>query len=161
MEFCSICRKRIEEENAPLLVMGGFGTPRYICDECDADLGEATSSRDTDSITAAMARLGEKIKLCDPEDKLTLKTVREIMQSASERAERIKNGEYDFSADEIAEEDAEIPPELLETEEDKAAAEAEEKSAAKVDKITNIICLVILAAVVGFCAYLFLKNYFL
>ena len=161
MEFCSICRKRIEEENAPLLVMGGFGTPRYVCEECDADLGEITSSHDTASISAAMARLGEKIKLCDPEDKLTLKTVREIMQSARERSELIERGEYDFSADEISEEDAEVPAELLETEEDRAAAEAEEKGAAKFDKITNVICLAILAVVIGFCAYLFLKSYFL
>jgi len=158
-DCCSICRKDIETDDAAILVMGGYGNPRYICNECDGDLQEATTAREIADIASAMDRISKKMKNCDPDDKLTLRTVDEVMTASRDRAEKIKSGEYDFSLDEVGGEDEKIPEELLETEEDKAAEEAEEKKNAKLDKITNWVCLVILLAALGVIAYWVIKQY--
>ena len=78
----------------------------------------------------------------------------------ADRAEKINKGEYDFSLDENVEETGEddIPEELLETEEDKALDERDEKRQKKFDKIFNIVALAVFAGVIGYLAYKFISG---
>ena len=157
MDNCSICKANIENvEEAAVLAMGGYGNPRYICDECSSDFDELTLSRDVESIKAAAERIGKKMSEAAVDDKLTLKTVDEIMKSSAERKEKIESGEYDFS-DEEAEQnsacDEDVPPELKESEEDAEAERIRAERYAKFDKITNWICIALLVAAIGFAIY--------
>ena len=43
-KLCSICSVPVDSENASILVMGGFGNPRYVCEECSQDLDLLTES---------------------------------------------------------------------------------------------------------------------
>ena len=49
---CSLCKKIVDSENAPILTMGGFGNPRYLCDECAANIEVMTTAREVDVIKA-------------------------------------------------------------------------------------------------------------
>ena len=37
---CSICLKRVEGDDAPVLAMGGYGNPKVLCDECEKIIDE-------------------------------------------------------------------------------------------------------------------------
>ena len=61
---------------------------------------------------------------------------------SAERAQKIKQGNYDFSLDEIADADSEdgfddIPEELRETEEDRLQDEKDAELLKKIDKVLN------------------------
>ena len=145
---CSICDNSIDKENAPIIAMGGFGYPRYICDECAEKIEIMTKSRDVEEIKAAILDIVEKMEKGELEDKVLLKAVCEILDSAKERLALIENGEYDFSLDD-AESDGEvfdeIPEELRESEEDKALDEEETKEKNKFDKIFNWVAIAVFA----------------
>ena len=162
MKHCSICKKNIESEEPAILTMSGFGNPRHICEECEKDLDEATLSREPEIISAAIGRIGEKIKSANNDDALILNTVSEIIESATERGEMIKNGVYDFENDGIDEEGAidEIPEELLETEEDKRRDERDARVNAKLDKIMNWVTLGIFVGALGYIIYWVISRYF-
>ena len=130
---CCICKSAIDSESAAILTMSGYGTPRYICEGCDAELSLATSASELSEIGSAMDRISKKMTENNVDEALILTTVQEIMKEARGRAEKIKSGEYDFSeemksAEESCEED--IPEELQEIEEDRELdrKEADRKS---------------------------------
>lgn len=160
-KLCSICKRPVDSETAPILTLGGFGNPRYICEDCDADLESATRAKEIDEITEAMDRIGKKMSVSNVDDKLVLKTVKEIMADAADRGAKIKSGQYDFSLEEEApdEEDG-VPEELLETEEDRISEEKEAERNAKFDKISNWICLFVFGIALGYIIYRFLSAYF-
>ena len=143
--------------------MGGFANPRYLCSECERDFEEATTEREIEKIAAAMDRIGEKLKHCDVDDKYVLSAIDEIRTSAKERAELIKCGEYDFSLEEFEPEE-----EPQEDEDEEEAMTEEELEAERIleqkqkvyDRVTNIICLVMMLAVVGFMVYKALDRFF-
>ena len=147
---CSICLQRITNEEAPVITMGGYGTPRLICDECAADIDLLTTSHDYDEIVAAMDRIATKMSRANIDDKATLTTVTELLRTSAERATAIKEGTYDFSLDEIEEEDYEIPEDMKESEEDRALDEKERERTAKFDKVMNWVWLAVLVAAIGF-----------
>jgi len=161
---CCICKAKFEAESPAVLTMGGFANPRYLCSECESDFDEATSAKEIERISLAMDRIGEKLKMSEIDDKYVLSAIEEVMEGARERAEAIKAGTYDFSLDECEEpekEEFEGPSEPELTEEE---LEKEEKSAKKqkvYDKVTNIICLVMIIAVVGFIIYRAVDMFFL
>ena len=157
MKSCSICRKEVDPENANILTVIGFGTPRYLCDECDEDFDIATRSRDVDAIRFAMDSISRKLAETDTDDAHLIETVHEILDDACERAEMIESGVYDFSSDEELEADEEIPEELMESEEDKELDKIEAEKNKKYDKITNIVSLVVLGAALAFVIYQVLK----
>ncbi len=161
---CSVCGASIESDECAILTMGGFATPRYICKPCEEDIDKASTSKDIEEAALAMERVGRKMADYNVEDKAVLDTVGEIMAAASERAEKIKNGIYDFSEEEDAIQDAEeeeIPEELRETEEDRELDRREAEANKKMDKITNWVCFVLLLATLGFLAYRIIAAYFL
>ena len=150
---CTICKNIFDGEDAAVLTMSGFGNARYICPDCEELIDTATGSRDYEEITAAIGKLGERASV-EISDTLAFNAFAEIIGSASERAEKIKSGEYDFSLDEAEEEGFdEIPEELRETEEDKALDEKEAKVGAVIEKVTSWICGAMIAAVVLFFIY--------
>ena len=148
---CTVCKAMFDGESAAVLTMSGFGNARYICPECEALMDTATLGEDYGQIKEAIEALGERAKI-DVADSVAFDTFAEILNEAAERAEKIKNGEYDFSLDAPADEQGfeEIPEELLESEEDRALDEKEAKTSAVVDKITSWICGGIIAAIVIF-----------
>ena len=162
MKSCSLCRESVDAESAPILAMGGFGNPRYLCDECASDIECALYERDADKIEESMHRLSKKLK-ADTDDKVTMEAVGDIFSKAGERAKKIKEGTYDFSedeADEDAEELVEIPEELQETEEDRALDEKEKAAEKKMDKILNIAWAVFLAIFGAAAVYMLIRRFF-
>lgn len=147
---CSICLQRITNEEAPVLTMGAYGTPRHICDECSADIDTMSESHDYGEIVGAIDRLASKMSRANTDDKATLTTVTELLRSSAERATAIKDGTYDFSLDEVEEEDYEIPEDMKESEEDRALDEKERERTAKFDKVMNWVWLAVLVAAIGF-----------
>jgi hypothetical protein len=152
MSKCAICFNEVDSENAAILTMSGYGTPRYLCPDCEADIELATTSTDYKEATGAMERLSTKATRSNP-DKQTFAALTEILASAAERARAIADGTYDFSEDtaEQTEELEEIPEQLLETEADAEADRRDEARLKKFDKIFNYVAGVILA---GFAAVL-------
>ena len=140
MNKCSLCTRVDTDENSPILTMSAYGNPRYICEDCAKDLDEATTSHNYDEIKSAFDRLGEKIANRAVVDDFINETLQEIMSSAAERAEKIKNGQYDFWLDDekSAGEMEEVPEELQETDEDRELDERDEEKARKIDKWLNL-----------------------
>ena len=149
---CSICLKRVEGDDAPVLAMGGYGNPKVLCDECAELIDKMTLSRDYDEITAAINGVAERMSAANIDDRVTVATMTEMFESSAKRAQSIKEGTYDFALDEVESDEGfdEIPEELLETEEDKARDEKEAKFNKKLDKITNWIWVVVFAGVAVF-----------
>ena len=142
--------------------MSGFGHPRYICEECERDLDDATLSREPEIISSAIEKIGKNIQAANNDDALILKTVSDIIDGATERGEMIKNGVYDFENDECESEEEEIdevPEELLETEEDKELDKLEAKKNEKIDKVLNWITLGVFIAALGYIAYWVISRF--
>ena len=157
---CCICKSEVDKESAPILTMGGFGNPRYLCDKCAGALDCASTARNVPDIEAAMAYLSKKLTDTGVEDKTVLDTVSDMFSEAGERAKQIKNGTYDFSNDETENEaDTDVPEELLESEEDKALDLAEAETNKKLDKVFNIITAVLIALAIGFFVYYFISRF--
>ena len=141
-KICCTCLIRFENDDAPVLTMGAYGTPKYLCPEC-ADLVEkVTRSREYDEIAEAMNAITDRMSKANVDDRVTVETMTELLKDSAERAQKIKLGEYDFSLDEETEEDSEesfedIPEELLETEEDRLLDEEEAEKLKKFDKVLN------------------------
>lgn len=166
MSKCSICQRAIAEEEPKILSMGAYGTPRYICDECSADIDEVTLGRDYEKIAATMDKIGKLLADSNP-DKGTFNTVNSIMKDAAERAKKIKDGTYDFSLDE---EDCdtgddegfdEIPEELLETEEDRELDRRDEEKSRKFDKFYNWVLTGVIIGAAGFIIWKIIDAFFL
>ena len=162
MESCSICKAALDPENAAILSMGGFGTPRYMCSECEADFEEMTLSRDVETINLAIGRIGKKLSESGNDDKITLRTVEDVMKASAERKEKIKDGTYDFSAEETEEssECDEIPEELRESEEDIEKERIKAEKYKKFDVVTNWILAAVFAAALGFMIYRIMTTWF-
>lgn len=144
---CSICLEKLEREDAPVLTMGHYGYPRFICAECEGLIETALKSRDTEAAEAAMARLGETVGNNSADDHAVLEAMENIFSEATARIEAIKNGTYDFSKDDVEADVLEdIPEELLETEEDKKETEAEEAANVKFNKVMDVVTAAVFAA---------------
>ncbi len=158
---CVICKKLTDSESSAVLVLGGFGNPKYICEECEADIDTARLSHFPEEVFSAMERVGEKLTSANIEDEQVLATVNVLFSTASERATMIVAGTYDFANDEHFKDEAdfELTDEYKETEEDKELDRKEKEKNAKFDKISSIVCAVLLAAALGFLIYRIISSY--
>ncbi len=162
---CAICHAKIESEDAPIIAMGGYGVPRYLCDECAEDIECATEGIVYEEIDAAMDRVSEKLVKADADDALLLVTLTKLLGDAAERAEKIKDGTYNTDLEDaevtkgVVDEDGdgeklelleEIPEELLEAEEDRLKDEEEAEFEKKVNKVLDWVWLGVLIGTVGF-----------
>ena len=162
-EVCSICKNPVDAESAAVLSVGGFGTPRYMCAECESDFDEMTRSRDVESINLAIARIGKKLDDSGIDDKVTLRTVEEVMKSSAERKEKIKSGTYDFCEEEELDAESEedgVPPELRESEEDIENERIKAEKYKKIDNFTNWVLLGVFLGALGFIVYRLLDIWF-
>ena len=149
MRHCSICKREVDENEAPILAMGGFGNPKYLCAECAEDIDNVIGAKEAERIELAMAKISGKLSESDTDDMLVAETIKEIFSAAGERAQKIRNGTYDFSEDEAENDEiTDVPEELLETEEDKARDEREAKAAKLFDKIFNWVALAAFAVTI-------------
>ena len=161
-KLCAVCKRKVDSESAAILTLGGYANAKYLCDECDGDMEIATRSRDVAEISDAMDRITKKMSAAEIDDKLSLKTVSDLLAEAKDRAEKIKLGEYDFAKEE--EDDAaveEVPEELRETEEDKIRDEEEAAKNRKIDRIIGIISGVVISAAFAYIAYRLISTWFL
>jgi hypothetical protein len=158
MNVCSICGKQIEREDAPVLTISGYGNPRYICDECEQQMDVAMASRDVEEIEATIKVLGDKMNAS--KDDYAVAAMYNFISVACDRLVKIKEGTYDFSADEKMkelEEEAsfdEIPEELQETEEDRELDKRDAEKQKKFDEIMNWVSLI---AIGGTAIYVILS----
>lgn len=134
---CCTCLRRIENEDAPVLTMGAYGTPKVLCDDCAALVETITLGKDYDSITAAMQQLTEVMSASNVDDRVTVETVTVMLEESAKRAQKIKEGTYDFALDEVEDGFDEIPEELQETEEDRLLDEKEKAASERFDKFMN------------------------
>ena len=152
-KICCTCLSRIENEDAPVLVMGAYGTPKLLCDQCAELVETITLGTDFNEITGSMQALMDRMSASNVDDKFTLNSVTKLLTDSAKRAQKIKEGTYDFSLDEAEDPDSfdEIPEELQETEEDKELDRIDAEKEAKHDKVFNVILII---AAVGFVAVL-------
>ena len=157
-KICCICKRPIESEDAPILAMGAYGSPKCICEECESSIEVATHATDADEATEAIRKLGEALTVGNTGDPQVIETVNAIITEAGERAEAIRDGSYDFADDEESDEpEFELDEDMLESEEDRARDEKEAKTNKIVDTVTAWICGAILVAAVVF----FILNFVL
>jgi hypothetical protein len=136
---CVICNKEFSSEEPKILAMGAYGNPKVLCDDCAELVETMTYGKDYDTVVAAMESLTQRMSASNVDDRVTVATVTEMLSECAERAQKIKEGTYDFSLDEEKESEGmdEIPEELRETEEDRLLDEKDAKANARFDKILN------------------------
>ena len=137
---CAICLRGVDEENASILTMSGAGIPRYLCEECEADVATVTESLDNQAITDATKSILSKITENNIDDPVTMRTITEILGDGAKRATAIEDGTYSEESEADGEDEEildEIPEDLLETDEDRALDEAEEEKYKKIDKVLS------------------------
>ncbi len=142
-ERCSLCLEAVDSEEADILTMGGYGTPKYLCPECAKKIENVMGGRDYDSIVLSLDELNSTVLKNNIDNHAVLKSITEILAKGAERASKIKEGTLDFD-DELAEgeseEEFDITEDLEESEEDRLLDEKEKEVQKKFDKITSIIC---------------------
>ena len=139
---CCTCHLRIDDENAPVLTMGAYGTPKCLCEKCAELVDTVVYGKTYEEVTSAMEEITARMSESNVDDKVTLSTMTELLANSAERAQKIKDGTYDFSLDEERDTDDsfdEIPEELQETEEDKLLDQKEEEAMKKFDKVLNVL----------------------
>ena len=159
MDECIICYAPVDEENAPVLEMGAYGHPKYLCPDCAGDIDDMTLSTDLNVISDSMTRMAKKIESASLSEK-TFETLTVILESAAKRAVAIKEGTYDFSLDEKEEGEGldEIPEELLETEEDRELDKKDEERAEKNNRIFDYITFAVFIGIAAFFAWRLIEK---
>ena len=149
---CCICQAEVDSKIASILTMSGYGNPRYLCADCEALVDTATLGDDYEKIMEAMDRLGKTLADNDKGDTSVFDALTDIFAAAGERAEKIREGSYDFSLDSVNDDEGfdEIPEELQETEEDKIKDKRDEKINRVLDKVTSWICGIAMVATLGY-----------
>jgi hypothetical protein len=154
MGSCCICHREIDAENAPILFMGATGIPRCVCEECDRDIETMTKSRDSEAAMEGCRSLAKRLEEANNEDERTIMLVSGMLSAAKDRAEKIAAGEWDFEAEEktrTEEDEFDVTEDLMETEEDRALDERDEKINKVFDTVSTwVMGLAIVGAVVFF-----------
>ena len=149
-KHCAICKRIVDKNTAPILVMGGFANPRLLCDGCSDDVESMTTSLDANVIEEAMKRVSENLTRSNTDDSTTLSAVTDMFSCASERIKKIRNGENVSDEGEENGEEYEIPEELLETEEDRLLDEKEKLRNRLFDKIFTWVSVAVFAFIIGY-----------
>ncbi len=158
---CCICLTHVDEESAPILTMGAYGTPKLLCDECAALIETATKGKDYNEIVSAIEALTAKMSSANIDDRVTMDTMTSLLADSARRAQEIKNGTYDFALDEKTEEEGfdEIPEELRETEEDRLLDKKDEEAAKKFDKVMNLMWIGVGVCIAAFIIYKIISSF--
>ena len=97
------------------------------------------------------------------DDRVTVATVTEMLADSAKRAQKIKEGTYDFSLDDAEEAEGfdEIPEELQETEEDRLLDKKEKAANEKFDKFMNWMWIGVGIGAAGFLIWKIIETFFL
>ena len=152
---CSICLESINSEEADILVMGPYGSPRCLCEDCSSLMNTAATDTDYERIVSSINSLADKMNKRNIDDRLTVSTMTNLLSSYARRAKAIKNGE-ELPEESLEEGFDEIPEDLRESEEDKALDEEEAKKNGKLNRIVDWICI---AALVGAIAFFIIRLF--
>ena len=160
---CCTCLARIEDENAPILTMGAYGNPKCLCPDCAALVETITFGKDYNEIKEAMENLTDRMSRSNVDDRVTVATMTDLLAESAERAQKIKEGTYDFSLDEQKGDEGfdEIPDELKETEEDRLLDEKEAEANRKFDKFLNWVWVGVGIAAVIFVIWKLIETFLL
>ena len=118
--------------------MGAYGNPKVLCDDC-ANLVETINfGKDYNDITAAMQKLTDTMSASNVDERVVMETVTNMLEDCAKRAQKIKEGTYDFALDDQSDVgEYELPTELHETEEDRLLDEKDKAASEKFDKLMN------------------------
>ena len=158
---CTVCLSEINEELPDILAVGGYGVPRYLCPNCAEKMNIAAESRDPSAIEMAMDELSTSLMRNNPDDRVAVSTMRELFDGYAQRAAKIKSGEWDFEREAAELENAEdepteLPPELLESDEDRLLDEREAAASAKFDKVMNWVWAALLIGMIAVIIWRFM-----
>lgn len=153
---CSICNNPVGD-NAAILTLSGMGYPRYVCSDCDALLENISTGSDVDEISRSIDSISTKLanNARGMKDRIACETVGQIIRNGTERAEMIRNGTYDFAADEDAEE-FELTEDMLENDEDRLQTQQEQRRNTRMDKVMDVIFIISLIIAVACAVYFFI-----
>ena len=87
---CCTCLVRIENDDAPVLAMGAYGTPKLLCPHCASLVDTITIGRDYDEIASAMNEITERMSAANTDDRVTVETMTELLKNSAERAQKNK-----------------------------------------------------------------------
>ena len=159
--YCALCGRIPESEEPTVLAMGRYGNPRHLCEECEAQMDIANFGRDYDELVDAIDTLGKKATGFAANDEITMDFMSIFLMRAAKRAADIKDGNYDFDAEDASADDEgfdEIPEELRETEEDAELDRRDAEKAARFDKVLNILWIGVFAAIFVFALLKFVLR---
>ena len=159
--YCALCGRIPESEEPAVLTMGRYGNPRHLCEECEAQMDTANLGRDYDEIVDAIDTLGKKATGFAASDDVTLNVMRAFLMRAAKRAADIKEGNYDFNAEDTSSDEEgfdEIPEELRETEEDAELDRRDAEAAKKFDKFLNVLWIGVFSAIFVFALLKFVLR---
>ena len=153
-KYCVICKRPIENEDPAILTMGGYGVPKYICEDCEHTIDAMNESTDTEEVRASCRKLGEALTHGDTGDENVIKTVNSLIADASERAARIDDGSYIPEENaESTDEEFDITEDLKETEEDRLLDEKEAEVNKKINTITTWVSIGVIVLFLGLFLY--------
>ena len=150
---CVICKRPIEKEEPAILMMGGYGVPKCICEECENTVDLLNESEDAGEIREGCRQLGEALTRGDTGDESVIVTVNEIIAEAGKKAESIENGTYDPNEEKEEEEEYDITEDLEETEEDRKLDEEEARANKIYNTVSSWVAGIIIVIALGFFIY--------
>lgn len=170
MDICSICLKNIDEENAPILTISGYGKPRYLCPHCEKLVSTVCESNDRGEVSEAIEKIGASLTVESVEDKPVISALNELFEEAKARLENPeaynKAKEAEIDGDEAeglcdspesaatenveSEEIFDIPAELCESEEDRQKDEDDKKKSKIFDTVIGWAAAAILIGAIVF-----------
>ena len=150
---CVICKRPIEKEDPAILMMGGYGVPKCICEECENTVDLLNESEDAGEIREGCRKLGEALTRGDTGDESVIVTVNEIIAEAGKKAESIENGTYDPNEEKEEEEEFDITEDLEETEEDRKLDEEEARANKIYNTVSSWVAGIIIVIALGFFIY--------
>lgn len=150
---CVICKRPIEKEEPAILMMGGYGVPKCICEECENTVDLLNESEDAGDIREGCRKLGEALTRGDTGDESVIVTVNEIIAEAGKKAESIENGTYDPNEEKEEEEEFDITEDLEETEEDRKLDEEEARANKIYNTVSSWVAGIIIVIALGFFIY--------
>jgi hypothetical protein len=134
-------------------MMGGYGVPKCICEECENTVDLLNESVDAAEIREGCRKLGEALTRGDTGDESVIVTVNKIIAEAGEKAERIENGTYDPEEAKDEEEEFDITEDLEETEEDRKLDEEEARANKVYNTVSSWVAGIIIVIALGFFIY--------
>lgn len=153
-KHCVICKRPIEKEDPAILMMGGYGVPKCICEDCESTLDVLNESEDALELRDGCRKLGEALTRGDTGDESVIETVNAIIAEAGEKAARIEDGTYDPDAENTEEEEEfDITEDLEETEEDRKLDEEEARANKVYNTVSSWVAGVIILIAIGFFIY--------